>query len=1241
MADMEVEPMEAQNSQEKSMEEEPRAGKTSRDSRLMIAKIVNENFKSYAGKQELGPFHKSFSSIVGPNGSGKSNVIDAMLFVFGYRSKMIRTKKVSQLIHNSSAHPNVASCTVSVHFQKIIDLPGDDFEVVPDSAFVVARTARKDNSSDYYVNGRKTPFKEVAALLRESGVDLDHNRFLILQGEVEQISMMKPKALTEHEDGMLEYLEDIVGSSIYKEPIEQLAKEVEVLNECRGEKLNRVKAVEKEKDELEGSKDEAVEYINMENSITTKRNTLFQKYIHECLQNEEKAAQKKDEVKSGFDELHKQIVDCTDRKKSKGKEHKKLAKQYEELSVVAEETKKNFAAYERDDLKLREDYKHAKQNVKKLQKSFEKEKEKLANLTKEPGQNQKQVEQLESKKEQLEAQKVKEEEKLAEVMAGLKNETEGLQSEKEAKETQLMEKNKIVNEAKSKMDVAKSELDIYKSQHDSAKSQLREVHGNLETTLQKAQQRKSEMKSIEKELPALKSSLKEASTELEKATKGEEEASAELRNVRAKVEEARSSLQASRSRGNVLEALMKQKESGKIKGIYGRLGDLGAIDDKYDVAISTACGALDHIVCDTMETAQACVQYLKKNNIGAATFIGLDKVEVWRKDATSKISTPESVPRLFDLVRVKDQKVSTAFFFALKNTLVASDLEKATRIAFQGNKRWRVVTLQGQLIDQSGTMSGGGTRVAKGRMCSSFVSDVSPQQLAEMEKKLEVNEKATEEYRESKKKLEEKVDELKKKVLSMEHQLEKNKMEVQALNQQEKTLNEQIVNLKKEVARTTPDEDKLKELESTVEKFQKEWNKANTAASKIESEVQSLHKKIMDIGGAKLKGQQTRLDTAVKAIDEIQGQITKASVAIKTSQRNIKKAEDKVSSLEKEIQDNDENIKKLEVEFKTLEEKATKVLEDYEQAQKRMTEMEEVLEKTKKEFAEVEAEENELRSKEVDLKHEVEKFEAIFKENQQKVKHWQKELSKLELQSVGLSDNQQDESLPTLTNEELTNIDKQAIMYEITVLEEKLNQLKPNMAAIAEYRKKEEAYLARVGELDKVTSDRDGRRREHEALRKKRLDEFMAGFTIITTKLKEMYQMITLGGDAELELVDSLDPFSEGIVFSVRPPKKSWKNISNLSGGEKTLSSLALVFALHHYKPTPLYVMDEIDAALDFRNVSIVANYIKERTKNAQFIIISLRNNMFELADRLIGIYKTHDCTKSVTVNPNLIATQG
>ena len=197
-----------------------------------------------------------------------------------------------------------------------------------------------------------------------------------------------------------------------------------------------------------------------------------------------------------------------------------------------------------------------------------------------------------------------------------------------------------------------------------------------------------------------------------------------------------------------------------------------------------------------------------------------------------------------------------------------------------------------------------------------------------------------------------------------------------------------------------------------------------------------------------------------------------------------------------------------------------------------------------------------------------------------------------------------------------------------------------DLRAIEEFAEKQRVYLERVAELEETTQKRDSYRSVHDNLRKRRLSEFQQGFTIITNKLKENYQMITLGGDAELEFVDSLDPFSEGIVFSVRPPRKSWKNISNLSGGEKTLSSLALIFALHHYRPTPLYVMDEIDAALDVKNVTIIARYIVERTKNAQFIVISLRNNMFECANRLVGIYKTDNCTKSATIDPHLFCAE-
>jgi structural maintenance of chromosome 4 len=294
---------------------------TEDDTRLMINNIVCENFKSYAGVRSLGPFHKNFTAIVGPNGSGKSNVIDAMLFVFGFRASKIRSKKVGVLIHNSDKHKDVRSCTVSVHFQRVVDQPGDGFDVVPGSQFVVGRTAFKDNSSYYTVNGKKMAFREVSVLLKEAGIDLDHNRFLILQGEVEQIALMKPKAQTEHEEGMLEYLEDIIGSSRFKEPIEQLEKKVEELNECRGEKLNRVKAVEKEKDSLEGARNEALNYIRTENAVAVKNHMLLQRYIYDCQQEEARASEVKTQQKEEMDRLTVIVEQCEKKKQDVTKSH--------------------------------------------------------------------------------------------------------------------------------------------------------------------------------------------------------------------------------------------------------------------------------------------------------------------------------------------------------------------------------------------------------------------------------------------------------------------------------------------------------------------------------------------------------------------------------------------------------------------------------------------------------------------------------------------------------------------------------------------------------------------------------------------------------------------------------------------------------------------------------------------------------------------------------------------------------
>ncbi|CAD2221055.1 RecF/RecN/SMC N terminal domain containing protein, putative [Angomonas deanei] len=222
-----------------------------------------------------------------------------------------------------------------------------------------------------------------------------------------------------------------------------------------------------------------------------------------------------------------------------------------------------------------------------------------------------------------------------------------------------------------------------------------------------------------------------------------------------------------------------------------------------------------------------------------------------------------------------------------------------------------------------------------------------------------------------------------------------------------------------------------------------------------------------------------------------------------------------------------------------------------------------------------------------------------------------------------------------LTPEELERCDYDRSYHLAKALTEETKRLHDEIdfRAVALWRERDLAHRQALAVYQERKEVSDKLEEELADLKERRRSAFMSVFEIIRKKLKEVYQLLTHGGDADMELVDTGDPF-EGIQFVVRPPKKSWKQISNLSGGEKTLSSLALIFALHHVKPTPIYVMDEIDAALDFRNVSIVANYVLRQATGAQFIIISLRNNMFEVAHQLVGVCKVNDVTSTLVLMP-------
>lgn len=608
---------------------------------------------------------------------------------------------------------------------------------------------------------------------------------------------------------------------------------------------------------------------------------------------------------------------------------------------------------------------------------------------------------------------------------------------------------------------------------------------------------------------------------------------------------------------------------------------------------------------------------------------------------TSFLNRPENAPRLYDLVRIEDGRLAAAFYFSLRDTLVANDMDQATRIAY-GRTRYRVVTIKGDVIETSGTMSGGGRTQFRGKMGekvktktavshnTSIGGNTSIEDLDAIRAKAqslqdEIN--YTQQVQGEKGKY---LAELKASLPREEAKLKRFKTDITTYAQQIPALESQLEDQRKIMEETRSDPKKVSELNQEIANRKKTFGNCQADTKELQDQVDAVNQDIKIINEDQIGSVEKSIENLEKQIKKLSNQATKLKVEIATSERNMKKAEENIVTMKEEITAAQNDLLRMDAERDQAEKDAVEIQKRLQEIIKEISQTQNGSSDIKKEVIALQKQESDAKLQRVEFEQTVQRIEKTVRDLKASIPYYKKKLDPLNLHQIPNEDSPQ--PLKTYTDEELSAYVIADVQYRIEVLEGELKAKSPNLGVIDDYQKKRDVYMDRIKVLEDITNKRNEMRKLFEDIKKRRYTEFMQGFNIITHKLKEMYQMITQGGNADLELVDSMDPFSEGISFSVRPPRKSWKNISNLSGGEKTLSSLALVFALHYYKPSPLYFMDEIDAALDFKNVSIVANYIRDRTKNAQFIIISLRSNMFELADYLTGIYKVDDCTDSITI---------
>ncbi|CDW58284.1 SMC N and SMC hinge domain containing protein [Trichuris trichiura] len=687
--------------------------------------------------------------------------------------------------------------------------------------------------------------------------------------------------------------------------------------------------------------------------------------------------------------------------------------------------------------------------------------------------------------------------------------------------------------------------------------------------------------------------------------------------------------------------------------------DTISIDPKYDVAFCTACHGLDNIVVDTLETGTKCVSFLKQAKKGRATFTCLDKVKRWESEMKRPLSVPRGAKRLFDLLRVEDPKLLAAFYSVITDTLLAEDLNEARRIAFHSGQRWRVVSMKGELIERSGVMAGGG--IARGGKLGRHGKAVDPKMANISSKDISSLERQVQDFRDQlakvvsqKQAIEDEMGQAENALREAVLQRDLQRQKTDNLCQRKSSVEKDIEKIQQSQKSSDDLEKEIRTVENQVKLFEKEHEKFLTEQSSLTEKMERLQNQLSEKTNQAVGWIQSRLkdcNAAMKtdsdvlrdlerAVKKIDRSICNCVSKIERARESLHQAERQMETLEEKIRTTDSRISQLLTRLQELTPEIEAILP-------RLKELDEETSALEQRLQALNAELIDLNSAFKSVQDEEKRLLAIVSQLQEDVKSFKlHDLADLQPFNLPKKQSSSDtinrlskfvdylffdgdcvDSLVVPSTEAIENLDMQQLKEIAKNLKRLRGSLSPDLNAVEEYRQRAAVYHKFLKQVNTVSDLHERAVNRYNEVARLRHEEFIVGFEKIAIKLKEIYRLLTMGGDADLEFVDIANPFTEGVYFSVRPPKKSWKKICNLSGGEKTLSSLSFIFALHEYRPSPFYVMDEIDAALDFHNVDIIGSYVSQLTSKAQFVVVSLRCEFYEKSPFLIGVYKVRNNT--------------
>ncbi|MBV0923753.1 chromosome segregation protein SMC [Halomicroarcula limicola] len=1177
---------------------------------MHIKELVLDNFKSFGRKTRI-PFYEDFTTISGPNGSGKSNIIDAILFALGLaRTSGIRAEKLTDLIYNpghadeeseydgerqASVEVILANDDRTLERAQVVNAAGTEDVGDVDEIAIKRRVKETEDNyySYYYINGRSVNLSDIQDLLAQAGVTPEGYN-VVMQGDVTEIINMTAGSRRE-------IIDEIAGVAQFDAKKADAFEELEVVEERIGEAELRIEEKRDRLDQLEDERETALEY----QSLREEREE-YEGY-RKAAELEDKRSEL-DAVEGRIEKLEGELADL---QRELDERQGKVVRLEDELHALNQEIERKG---EDEQLAIKRDIEEIKGDISRLGDKIDNAEEAVEDAENERRQAFVQIDRKQETIDELESD-----------IRETKVEKSNVKADVASEESDLADVQQRIDDIGEEFEEIKDELEDKRDRLESLKSERNDLQREQDRLLDEARRRSNEedekrdaIEEAEAEIPDLEADIEDLETELEKAQKNKEtigevvdDLRAEKRELQSDLDELEDEISAKQQEYAQLEAKAGQDGDSSYgravtailnagrEGVHGTVGQLGGVNPEYATACETAAGGrLAHVVVDDDGVGQSCIEYLKSRNAGRATFLPITQMQ--RRSLPSLPSADGVVDFAYNLVDF-DPDYAGVFSYVLGDTVVVDDMSTARDL--MGD--YRMVTLEGDLVEKSGAMTGGsssGTRY-------SFSGGAG--QLERVAKRINDLEDQRADVREDLRDAEERLDDAR---------------------DRESDATEQVRDIETSIERK---QTALSEARERIEKLESDLEEIASDRESVADEMDELE--------AEIEGKNEEIAAVEGDIEELEAEVQDSELPDLTDEREA--IRENIDALEDRMDDLDAQLNELQLEKQYAEDAIEDLHDDIEAAQNRKAEKEETIARLEEQVeekealkAEKEAEVADLEDELADLKEEREELRDELQTAKEARDEQQSAVSEVERD---LGDEREDEERLEWEIDELEAQvgdydpedvpDHDTVEAEIERLSGEMEALEPvNMRAIDEYDSVADDLADLEDQKDTLVEEAEGIRDRIDTYEARKKETFMDSFDEINEQFEDIFERLS-NGTGHLHLEDEDDPFEGGLTMKAQPGDKPIQRLNAMSGGEKSLTALAFIFAIQRHNPAPFYALDEVDAFLDAANADLVGELVDELAGEAQFVVVSHRSALLERSERAIGVMMQGDNVSTVT----------